>query len=109
MEGDNPIKCTVHCGSKEICSPGCEGGEIQIEIDGNKKTIDVDCKRKPGQGGFNCDTTRLGPVNPEETTTEGSYIQGGFDGRGHPTASPMLTAIMIGGVGISGRDMYKYR
>ena len=80
MEGDNPIKCTVHCGSKEICSPGCEGGEIQIEIDGNKKTIDVDCKRKPGQGGFNCDTTRLGPVNPEETTTEGSYIQGGFDG-----------------------------
>ena len=35
--------------------------------------------------------------------------QGGFDGRGQPTASPMLTAIMSGGVGISGRELYKYR
>ena len=35
--------------------------------------------------------------------------QGGFDGRGHQTASPMLTAIMSGGVRISGREMYKYR
>ena len=35
--------------------------------------------------------------------------QGGFDGRGQPTASPMLTAIMSGGVGISGREFYKYR
>ena len=34
--------------------------------------------------------------------------QGGFDGRGQPTASPMLTAIMSGGVGISGRELYKY-
>ena len=35
--------------------------------------------------------------------------QGGSDGRGQPTASPMLTAIMSGGVGISGRELYKYR
>ena len=35
--------------------------------------------------------------------------QEGFDGRGQQTASPMLTAIMSGGVGISGRDLYKYR
>ena len=35
--------------------------------------------------------------------------QGGFDGRGKPTASPMLTAIMSGGVGICGRELYKYR
>ena len=35
--------------------------------------------------------------------------QGGFDGRGQQTASPMLTAIMSGGVGISGRELYKYR
>ena len=32
--------------------------------------------------------------------------QGGFDGRGQPTASPMLTAIMSGAVGISGRELY---
>ena len=38
-----------------------------------------------------------------------SYTQGGFDGRRQPTASPMLTAIMSGGVGISGRELYKYR
>ena len=38
-----------------------------------------------------------------------SKYQGGFDGRGQPTASPMLTAIMSGGVGISGRELYKYR
>ena len=38
----------------------------------------------------------------------GGDLQGGFDGRGQPTASPMLTAIMSGGVGISGRQMYKY-
>ena len=35
--------------------------------------------------------------------------QGDYDGRGQPTASPMLTAIMSGGVGISGRELYKYR
>ena len=39
----------------------------------------------------------------------GGFMQGGFDGRGQPTASPMLTAIMSGGVGISGRELYKYR
>ena len=32
-----------------------------------------------------------------------------YDGRGQPTASHMLTAIMSGGVGISGRELYKYR
>ena len=32
-----------------------------------------------------------------------------YDGRGQPTAFPMLTAIMSGGVGISGRELYKYR
>ena len=41
--------------------------------------------------------------------TAASTCQGGFDGRGQPTASPMLTAIMSGGVGISGRELYKYR
>ena len=35
--------------------------------------------------------------------------QGDYGGRGQQTASPMLTAIMSGGVGISGRDLYKYR
>ena len=39
---------------------------------------------------------------------EGCF-QGGFDGRGQPTASPMLTAIMSGGVVISGSELYKYR
>ena len=38
-----------------------------------------------------------------------SSIQGEFDGRRQPTASPMLTAIMSGGVEISGRELYKYR
>ena len=38
-----------------------------------------------------------------------SCTQGDYDGRGQPTASPMLTAIMSGGVGISGRELYKYR
>ena len=40
---------------------------------------------------------------------QGRGQQGGFDGRGQQTASPMLTAIMSGGVGISGRELYKYR
>ena len=31
------------------------------------------------------------------------FYQGDYDGRGQQTASPMLTAIMSGGVGISGR------
>ena len=39
----------------------------------------------------------------------GDPTQGDYDGRGQPTASPMLTAIMSGGVGISGRELYKYR
>ena len=38
-----------------------------------------------------------------------SWHQGDYDGRGQPTASPMLTAIFSGGVGISGRELYKYR
>ena len=38
-----------------------------------------------------------------------SMNQGDYDGRGQPTASPMLTAIMSGEVGISGRELYKYR
>ena len=38
-----------------------------------------------------------------------TFFQGDYDGRGQPTASPMLTAIMSGGVGISGRELYKYR
>ena len=37
------------------------------------------------------------------------WSQGDYDGRGQQTASPMLTAIMSGGVGISGRELYKYR
>ena len=35
--------------------------------------------------------------------------QGDYDGKGQQTASLMLTAIMSGGVGISGRGLYKYR
>ena len=31
--------------------------------------------------------------------------QGDYDGREQRTASPMLTAIMSGGVGISGREL----
>ena len=48
---------------------------------------------------------RMTPTFSEKFTLN----QGGFDGRGQPTASPMLTAIMSGGVGISGRELYKYR
>ena len=36
-------------------------------------------------------------------------MQRDYDGRGQQTASPMLTAIMSGEVGISGRELYKYR
>ena len=36
------------------------------------------------------------------------YKAGDYDGRGQPTASPMLSAIMSGGFGISGRELYKY-
>ena len=43
------------------------------------------------------------------TVTVAKDYQGDYDGRGQPTASPMLTAIMSGGVGISGRELYKYR
>ena len=32
-------------------------------------------------------------------------VQGDSDGRGKQTASPMLTAFMSGGVGISGREL----
>ena len=42
-------------------------------------------------------------------TYRAGQAQGDYDGRGQPTASPMLTAIMSGGVGISGRELYKYR
>ena len=37
------------------------------------------------------------------------YNQEDSDGTEQQKASPMLTAIMSGGVGISGRDLYKYR
>ena len=43
------------------------------------------------------------------TNIDDKAAQGVYAGRGRPTASPMLTAIMSGGVGISGREMYKYR
>ena len=33
------------------------------------------------------------------------YNQGGSDGSGRHSAAPMLTAIMSGGVGISGREL----
>ena len=32
-------------------------------------------------------------------------VQGGSDGSGRHSAAPMLTAIMSGGVGISGREL----
>merc|ERR1711952_8816 len=35
----------------------------------------------------------------------GGGTQGDYDGRGQQTASPMLTAIMSGGVGICGREL----
>ena len=35
------------------------------------------------------------------------FYQGDYDWRGQQTASPMLTAIMSGGVGISGRELSK--
>ena len=57
---------------------------------------------------FEIDTVTV--VNTHETVCRKDRVdQGGFDGRGQPTASPMLTAIMSGGVGISGRELYKYR
>ena len=59
----------------------------------------------PGRGRENC---LLRPV-AAELRPELQTNQGGFDGRGQPKASPMLTAIMSGGVGISGRELYKYR
>ena len=45
----------------------------------------------------------------EDFTITEKPTQGEFDGRRQPTASPMLTAIMSGGVEISGRELYKYR
>ena len=45
----------------------------------------------------------------EIQVTRLAQAQGDYDGRGQQTASPMLTAIMSGGVGISGRELYKYR
>ena len=47
-------------------------------------------------------------LSEHKTFTDGQ-CQGEFGGRRQPTASPMLTAIMSGGVGISGRELYKYR
>ena len=35
----------------------------------------------------------------------GTLHQGGSDGSGRHSAAPMLTAIMSGGVGISGREL----
>ena len=37
-------------------------------------------------------------------SADGHY-QADYDGRGQQTASPMLTVIMSGGVGISGREL----
>ena len=37
--------------------------------------------------------------------TKYRLTQGDYDARGQRTASPMLTAIMSGGVGISGREL----
>ena len=43
-------------------------------------------------------------VVPEDIWSRGQH-QGDYDGRGQQTASPMFTAIMSGGVGISGREL----
>ena len=51
-----------------------------------------------------CTYTRIQGMKGGESTKQGDY-----DGRGQPTASPMLSAIMSGGFGISGRELYKYR
>ena len=48
-------------------------------------------------------------AGPIHKTLDNNITQGDYDGRGQPTASPMLTAIMSGGVGIIGRELYKYR
>ena len=45
------------------------------------------------------------PGTPTITTGVPGVGQGDYDGRGQQTASPMLTAIMSGGVGISGREL----
>ena len=41
----------------------------------------------------------------DDTALRFELEQGDSDGRGKQTASPMLTAIMSGGVGISGREL----
>ena len=45
------------------------------------------------------------PKHPHVTSHMSRYNQGGSDGSGRHSAAPMLTAIMSGGVGISGREL----
>ena len=42
--------------------------------------------------------------HPDQVHPREYLVQGDYDGRGQQTASPMFTAIMSGGVGISGRE-----
>ena len=51
------------------------------------------------------DTAALDTVDMGLIENNDRWQQGGFDGRGQQTGSPMLTAIMSGGVGISGREL----
>ena len=44
-------------------------------------------------------------LNTRKSIVVVGSFQGDSDGRGKQTASPMLTAIMSGGVGISGREL----
>ena len=53
---------------------------------------------------FARDNVELLPGNME-LLTDTELTQGGSDGSGRHSAAPMLTAIMSGGVGISGREL----
>ena len=73
-----------------------------------KALVDTFNQEKALSRGLLCDCT-TSPICGTTSDPHLRTVQGGFDGRGQPTASPMLTAIMSGGVGISGRELYKYR
>ena len=75
----------------------------------------TECRRRGLNFGTTFKSSHLLPLNlvsvlsQDDNTLIHGFGQGDYDGSGQPTASPMLTAIMSGGVGISGRELYKYR
>ena len=66
-----------------------------------------DAKHQCGEKGpwQHNNTSNIQLSSPISHNVRQATKQGDYDGRGQQTASPMLTAIMSGGVGISGREL----